>query len=933
MTSLPPTPDLRTVQALLADTAWAAIADAPAPAIVIAGEEVHANRIAARWLHGLDAALPADAGRLPAAHPFERDLKHAAQRAARSVPHAAVRLALPAPFSSKRVELTVRTIGDGGSSPLIVWLHPDPAFDSNDDVAGLPGDMARDVTDTSTAGERQRLLARLQLATRMANIGVWETVIDERQELLDDTTCRILGFGAGPQVRPSEEFTALFHHEDLARVRDGYQAALTGADPSPHTLAFRILRGGEVRHLMSHLAVERDVEGTPRRVLGTVLDVTELRAAERRAQEYAAWLSIATGGAGMGVWDLDPDSDAFIADDRAHQLFGGQLQPSPTPYARFEALVDPADRARVREAIIGATHDGGRIDTEYRVLLPGGARIMAARGETHRDGQGRPIRMIGVVWDVTERRAADAAAREATERLQLAAIGAGVGCWERSVDGRRAVWDAQMHRLFGATPGEAPPHQIFLRCIHAEDVPRIERARTEALRTGEFQVEYRIRRADGELRWLSARGRTRYAADGPPTALIGVTWDITEARVADTALRAKETAERANRAKSEFLARMSHELRTPLNAIVGFTQLLELDRHDPLTITQRERVSLIRSSGWQLLTLINDVLDLARIESGRSGVSMEVVAWREVLEEAIAMVQPEATARGIALETLATGNVSATVWADPVRLRQVLLNLLSNAVKYNRDHGSVQINVRSEGMHVVFAVRDCGRGMSAGQIGRLFQPFDRLGVDGSAPAGTGIGLAISQRLMQQMEGAIDVESQPGVGSEFRARLRSASVETLQTPVATSTPALSVRDEVGGTLLYIEDNPANSALVEQFLHFRPRIKLYQAADGATGLVMAAVCQPDLVLVDMRLPDMMGDDVLRQLRQQAETRNIPCVAVSANALPNDIEAALAAGFADYWTKPLDVTHFLRGIDLRLTAAATDPAAAPASKDVQP
>jgi hypothetical protein len=180
--------------------------------------------------------------------------------------------------------------------------------------------------------------------------------------------------------------------------------------------------------------------------------------------------------------------------------------------------------------------------------------------------------------------------------------------------------------------------------------------------------------------------------------------------------------------------------------------------------------------------------------------------------------------------------------------------------------------------------------------------------------------------MQQMEGAIEVDSTLGVGSEFRVRVRAARMEKPQAAVAPAAGAapLSVREDVAGTLLYIEDNPANAALVEQFLHFRPRIKLYQAADGATGLVMAAVCQPDLALIDIRLPDMMGDEVLRQLRQQPETRNVPSVAVSANAMPHDIEAALAAGFVDYWTKPLDVTHFLRGIDRLLARADAPPAA---------
>ncbi|MCU0952477.1 MAG: PAS domain-containing protein [Burkholderiaceae bacterium] len=867
----------------------------------------------------------------------------------------------------------------------------------------------RDVThEHRAATDRERLLKRLQLATRVANIGVWESLLPEQQEILDDNTCRMLGLGAGPQLRPAIDFLERIHPDDREAVITHQAAALAQGAVTAGPLRFRILRDGEERHLVSHYAIDHDASGKPQRVLGTVLDVTdlrraeasaraaaermeiatglgglgvferdaddrfsyfdgvvgelyglqpgqqspsmaeglrrvlaedrdgfiaararmrqtdapvrceyravmddgrvrdilswrrrrvdaqgqylgevgalmditELRAAERRAREYAAWLSIATGSAGMGVWELGVTDRMLVADDQAHRLFDNALQPSPASLDRLLSLIDPADRERVSDAVAQAVA-AGRLEVEYRINLPaGGMRTIAARGEAHRDAQGQPVRIIGVVWDISARRAAEDAARAAAERLQLAALGAGLGCWERSFDGRHALWDAQMFRLFGATPADGAATDIFNAAIHAEDAGRVDAA--------------------------------RQAAGGGVQDFIGVAWDVTEARVTEAALRAKETAERASHAKSEFLSRMSHELRTPLNAIVGFTQLLELDHDDPLSATQRERVGLIRSSGWHLLNLMT--------------VSMEVVSWRPVLEDALAMVQTEATARGIVLETRSTSDVPVTVWGDPVRLRQVLLNLLSNAVKYNRDHGSVQVTVRADsaagqGGHVVFSVRDSGRGMSTGQMDRLFQPFNRLGVDASAPAGTGIGLAISQRLMQQMEGAIEVDSRLGVGSEFRVRLRAARVEVPRaiTQPANTASTLAMREDVAGTLLYIEDNPANSALVEQFLHFRPRVKLYQAADGATGLVMAAVCQPDLILIDIRLPDMMSDEVLKQLRLQPETREIACVAVSANAMPHDIESALAAGFADYWTKPLDVARFLRGIDERLGEAA--------------
>jgi signal transduction histidine kinase/ActR/RegA family two-component response regulator len=1044
-----------------ATLARAAVAAAPLPALVVDAAAIGLNPAAARWF-GLAFD---DNGALPAAHPDAEALRRAASGSA-DQGGAPIALVL----AGGACRLVAQRCGAQAESPIVAWLQPAAraasamaATDAGVEPAGGGNAAASAISGRSGTGvlgataEREQLLQRLELATRAADIGIWETCQVSGEELLDDTSARLLGLGPGPMRVDAGSFARRVHPDDLDDLLRTFRTLLDSPAATGGPCGFRVIHAdGSERHVRCHILIERDDDGSALRTVGTMqdvtdlvhadraartaaeriavatrlggisvferdaedrpvyfdgvlagrygvgagqplpsieegirrvvpedrerfvaaraqarttdepvrceyraraadgsvrdllswrrrrtdaggrfageigvlIDITELRAAERRAREYGAWLSIATGSAGMGVWEVDLESDQIIADERAHKLFGDLLLPSPTSYQRFAELIDADDRARVREAIECTVIDDGRqVDTEFRLRLPGGVRTLSARGEAHRDAAGKALRVMGVVWDVTERRAAETKAREIAERLQLAALGAGIGSWERSVDGERGVWDEQMYRLFGATPADGLPHEVAQRRIVAEDWPAIHRARREALASGEFEVAYRIRRPDGELRCLSGRGRTRYDADGRPLSIVGVTWDVTEARAAEAALRAKETAERASQAKSEFLSRMSHELRTPLNAIVGFTQLLELDRADPLSPTQRERVGLIRSSGWHLLNLINDVLDLARIESGRAAVSMEVVAWKKVLDEAIAMVQPEAAARAIAIVARTAPEVPATLWADPVRLRQVLLNLLSNAVKYNRDRGRVEVEARAEGSAVVLLVRDSGRGMSAGQIARLFQPFNRLGVDQAVPAGTGIGLAISQRLMQQMEGAIEVDSTPGVGSEFRLRLRAARMEAAPAPrpARSTDPQLGVREDVTGTLLYIEDNPANSALVEQFLQFRPQVRLFQAADGATGLVMAAVCQPDLVLIDIRLPDMMGDEVLQQLRRQPETRDIACVAVSANAMPHDIEAALEAGFADYWTKPLDVLHFLRGID-RLLARQPPPATGP-------
>lgn len=772
------------------------------------------------------------------------------------------------------------------------------------------------------AGTRDAEL-RVALTMDSGRIGVFERGTDDRLVYADAVVRRLIDLPDPAADLPLERFLARVLPED----REAFTAARRAMRRSDLLMRCDYqLRGadGSVRDVLSWRRRRLDADGRYAGEIGILFDATELRAAERRARNQADWLELAAGGAGMCAWEYDGATRSVLLDAHGQRLFEGTLPPSPIPCERIVALLDAGDVDRCAQRLRQAEAGNGAVEAEVRLRLPSGARIFAARAMLRPHADGRSRRIVGMAWDVTENRAAEAAARATGERLRLATESAGIGCWQHSLDGRQIAWDAQAYQLMGATPADGAPAQILQRCVHPEDVGPLERARLESLRTGRFSIDFRICRGDGEERWLASRGRRYDDGDGVARCIAGVTWDITETRMAEAALRARETAERANLAKSEFLSRMSHELRTPMNAIVGFTQLLELDRDDPLSPTQRERVGLIRNAGWHLLNLINDVLDLARIEAGRAGVSLQMVDWRAVLEDALAMLQPQAAARGIVLESRSAAGVADAVWCDPARLRQVFLNLLANAIKYSHDNGSVLVGVQQAEAQLVFAVRDNGQGMTARQRDALFEPFSAAGTD-AAGLPSGIGLAITQRLLQQMEGTIEVDSTLGAGSEFRVRLRAAPPLPARTgataPAAVRAEAgpAAPRDDIAGTVLCIEDNPANAALVEQLLHLRSKVNLYQAADGATGLVMAAVCRPDLILIDMRLPDMTGDEVLRALNAQRETAGIRCVAVSADAMPRDIAQARAAGFVDYWTKPLDAVRFLDGIDALLRRTA--------------
>jgi CheY-like chemotaxis protein len=412
--------------------------------------------------------------------------------------------------------------------------------------------------------------------------------------------------------------------------------------------------------------------------------------------------------------------------------------------------------------------------------------------------------------------------------------------------------------------------------------------------------------------------------------IYAVARDITDRKANEDVLRqakaeaerAREEAERANRAKSEFLSRMSHELRTPLNAISGFGQLLQMDH---LTDEQRESVQQILKGGKHLLELINEVLDIARIESGRITLSMEPIVLPDVLWAALALIQPLAAEQGIELKAEDSWPADRYVWADGQRLRQVVLNLLSNAVKYNRPGGSVRIRcLEIPGARLRIEVADQGAGIPPEKIDRLFVPFERLGAEASGVEGSGLGLALSKRLMEAMGGTLDVKGAPDRGSTFffELPLSEAPGSGEEEAEVTERPPSEI-PAVTRTILYIEDNTANLKLIERALDHRPRFSLLSAMQGRMGLDLARQHQPDLVLLDLHLPDIAGEELLRLLRADPRTRDIPVIVVSADATPGQIRNLLALGARAYLTKPLDMRHFFEVVDDALRELRLDDA----------
>jgi PAS domain S-box-containing protein len=453
----------------------------------------------------------------------------------------------------------------------------------------------------------------------------------------------------------------------------------------------------------------------------------------------------------------------------------------------------------------------------------------------------------------------------------------------------------------------------------------LDRALTEK-KASDFEEE--LIQPDGTTRHMLRRLLPLLDEAGEVTRMVGYSMDITERKLAEAALQqakqdaehARAAAESANRAKSEFLSRMSHELRTPMNSILGFAQLLAKKE---LPHEQRRGVEFILKAGRHLLNLINEVLDIARIEAHREHLSLEPVRVATALREAIDLIRPMALQREVAVEDIElTGD--PFVRADRQRLAQVFLNLLSNAVKYNQPGGRVELvcekEVRSDTGRVFLriGVRDTGRGIPGERMEELFVPFARLGAEQTDVEGTGLGLALSKRLMEAMGGDLTAESTPGEGSTFWVELEHTESPldriTRSNPVVEA-PVRTKKVVPTATILYIEDNLANLNLIETILMERPQFMLVPALQGRLGLDLAWEHSPDLILLDLHLPDIPGDEVLRRLRENERTRETPVVVISADATPGRIERLQAAGASGYLTKPLDVDEFLATVDAML------------------
>ena len=549
-----------------------------------------------------------------------------------------------------------------------------------------------------------------------------------------------------------------------------------------------------------------------------------------------------------------------------------------------------------------------------------GALLLTVTGRTRRIEVAVKERTAALQREIQERERTEADLRESEQRFRNILNNVPIGVAYTDLEGRVKQVNPRFCELTGYGDDELLGMDIA-SLTHPDDQAQNVELSAQLVR-GEIPMYRRQSRyltRDQRMVWVQSIVTLLRDVQGRPHRIVGVVEDITEHLRLAEAERAREIAEAANLAKSEFLSRMSHELRTPLNAMLGFAQLLELDQNHPLPSAHRPWVAQIQSAGWHLLDMINDVLDLSRIESGTLNLQPDRVDLRDIIAAALPLVEHDARRRHIAV-SLDVPEDAARIMADGTRVKQILINLLSNAVKYNSDGGRIHISARVVAYgSVELVVSDTGLGMTPQQLEQLFQPFNRLGRERTALEGTGIGLVISQRLADLMGGSLRARSTAGAGSSFILTLPLAERPDTA-PVGLDHPAGGPGEYHQRRVHYVEDNETNVEVMRGILLRRPQVRFDVSITGLDGLTAIRRLRPDLVLLDMHLPDIDGLELLRHLKADPATADIPVVVVSADALAGQIDMAMQAGAAHYLTKPVSVGEVLSVVDSVLGEAET-------------
>ncbi|MEA5620314.1 PAS domain S-box protein [Cronbergia sp. UHCC 0137] len=778
---------------------------------------------------------------------------------------------------------------------------------------------------------------RLDLAIKSAQIGIWDWDIVNDYLIWDDRMYELYGVNASDFKGAYQAWEAGLHPDDILFCRTTIQQAIAGErDFEPE---FRVVcPDGTIRFIKAYALVQRDPQGKAQRMIGINFDISErkksearLQSAEIKLRNLSDRLKLAVKSAKIGIWDLDLVKDSLLWDDRMYQLFGVSrlnFDPTQDAWAKFEALLYPEDRVNVRETVQKIIIEEKELDTEFRIMLSDGTiRIIKAYGLVQRNSQGQPQRIIGINYDISDRKLAEAEIlrsrdlreaifNESADALFLVDVETlkTIDCNQRAVKMFAANDKTDLIGIEG--------HQLQKQQFTPEEMQSIN---DDIENQGFWSREIEYKTFKGELFWGNLAAKQITVA-GQKMNLVRVT-DISDRKLAEAQLHqtnkqlaaSNEQLARATRLKDEFLANMSHELRTPLNAILGLSEGLQEEVFGVVTEKQRRSLQIIERSGTHLLALINDILDLSKIEAGQVELDCTMIDINQLCQSSLSFIKQQAFQKQIQLEVKLQPNLPELM-VDERRIRQVLINLLNNAVKFTPEGGSITLTVTREQYppeteithlrdFIRIAVIDTGIGIAPENLHKLFQPF--VQIDSSLNrqySGTGLGLSLVKRIVEMHGGQVGVSSQIGVGSRFTADLPCSipagcfSKLVNQTSPDLDSPLIETAVQTP-LILLAEDNESNILTISSYLEAKG-YRLILANNGQEAIALTKSQSPDVILMDIQMPGMDGLEAIKQIRLDQKFVNIPIIALTALAMRGDRERCLAAGANDYLTKPVSL-----------------------------
>ncbi|MGG6240523.1 PAS domain-containing protein [Nodosilinea sp. AN01ver1] len=763
--------------------------------------------------------------------------------------------------------------------------------------------------------------AHLAAAQRVARLGSWEFnpytyAIDWSAE-----TYRIFGRAAEAGPPTFAEFLEYVHPDDRVEVEQKTQAVIDQGQP--FEAEYRLFHpDGSLHYVLSRAELVHRETGQPLALVGTVLDISDIKRVEAQLRYSQAALAEAQRMVHLGSWELDAITQELTWSDELFRILGFDPSDPEPAYAEHFNYFPPEDRDRLQQYLNRAMQAGMPYEIELRFVRPDGALVyLEARGSVKRNDQGQVVKVFGTALDITDRKLAELERQKLSERLSLALNSGAIGCWEWDIQQNTIFWDERMYELyglsradFGANADATWAYRFWADSVHPDDLLAAEALLQQAvLGQATYDPEFRVRHPDGSIHHIKAYGKVRRDAEGNPKSMIGVNFDISERKQAEERLQqinerlvlTNAELDRATRLKDEFLASMSHELRTPLNAILGMAEGLKEQVFGPINDSQSQALSTIERSGLHLLDLINDILDLSKVEAGKLELEPVAVNVKQLCESSLSFVRQMAFSKnvGLSLESLRS---MPDIAVDERRIRQVLINLLSNAVKFTPAGGQVtlRVEVESQGSESAFrnllklSVTDTGIGIASENLAKLFQPFVQIDSSLSRQyTGTGLGLALVRKIVELHGGSVSVTSEVNQGSCFTITLPYLSEAGLDATVSSTAPAQPL-DTNNTCVLVIEDSVEAAGILARYLQ-EQGLEAIVCPSGDRVMEEVVQTRPALIILDILLPDRSGWDVLRQLKASPQTQAIPVIVVS---VVDERSYGLSLGASDYLVKPI-------------------------------